>query len=157
MDVKGPRHGVKFTLRNFKGYPNLTLRNFKVVSILKIEKISRTCLTALTNRLIIVSMHFLFNGARVLQPAVLFLWRVRKPALRYLGTPFYFETISTTKVVKPWPVARRASSTRWASKTKSSSLTGRPWQALRTPTRTFSRLNGSVAPERLMMLSTATS
>jgi len=39
-------------------------------------------------------MLFLFNGARVFQPAALYSWRVRKPALRYLGTPFYFETIS---------------------------------------------------------------
>ena len=36
-------------------------------------------------------------------------------------------------------------------------LTGRPWHALRTPTKTFSRLNDSVAPLRLMMLSRATS
>ncbi|GEM_PF-885000 len=62
-------------------------------------------LVSITNRLIIVLTHFLFNGARVyppqaapeatrvFQPAVLFLWRVRKPALRYYGTPFYFETI----------------------------------------------------------------
>src|SRR5690606_31482207 len=30
----------------------------------------------------------------------------------------------------------------------SSSLTGRPWHALRTPLTIFSRLNGSVIPER---------
>src|SRR5699024_8316666 len=41
------------------------------------------------------------------------------------------------------------SSTRWASSARSSSLTGRPWHALRTPLTTFSRLNGSVAPDRL--------
>jgi len=27
-------------------------------------------------------------------PQYSILWRVRKPAFRYLGTPFYFETIS---------------------------------------------------------------
>jgi hypothetical protein len=59
-------------------------------------------------------MHFLFNGARVFQPAVLFLWRVRKPALRYLGAPFYFETISNPlsvlRLLNPdhWALARMA-------------------------------------------------
>ncbi len=48
------------------------------------------------------------------------------------------------------PLARTVSSTRWASSARSSSLTGRPWQALRTPTSTLSRLNGSLAPERLV-------
>jgi len=43
-----------------------------------------------TNRLVIVSMHFLFKGARVFQPAN---WRTGKSALRYLKAPFYFETI----------------------------------------------------------------
>ena len=47
------------------------------------------------------------------------------------------------------PAARMLSSTRWASRARSSSVTGRPWQALRTPTSTLARLNGSVAPERL--------
>ena len=46
-------------------------------------------------------------------------------------------------------LARTASSTRWPSRARSSSVTGRPWQALRTPASTLSRLNGSVAPERL--------
>ena len=55
-------------------------------------------LCALTNRLIIVSMHFLFNGARVFQPAIPFQWRVRKPALLYLETPFYFETIINSNI-----------------------------------------------------------
>ena len=36
-------------------------------------------------------------------------------------------------------------------------MTGRPWQALRTPTRTLARLNGSVAPERLTTLRLAVS
>ena len=55
------------------------------------------------------------------------------------------------------PDARTVSSTRWASRASSSSLTGRPWQALRTPARTFARLNGSVAPERLTTVRLAVS
>src|SRR5665647_1538182 len=47
------------------------------------------------------------------------------------------------------PCDLMSSSTRWASRARSSSLTGRPWQALRTPTRTLPRLNGSVTPLRL--------
>ena len=55
----------------------------------------------------------------------------------------------------PW--LRTVSSTRWASSARSSSVTGRPWQALRTPTRTLARLNGSVAPERLTTVRLAVS
>ncbi len=44
------------------------------------------------------------------------------------------------------PVARTASSTRWPSCARASSVTGRPWHALRTPLMTFVRLNGSVTP-----------
>ncbi|GGV28246.1 hypothetical protein GCM10010495_50500 [Kitasatospora herbaricolor] len=36
-------------------------------------------------------------------------------------------------------------------------MTGRPWQALRTPEMTFSRLNGSVTPLRLTTISAAVS
>ena len=43
------------------------------------------------NRLVIVSMHFFFKGARVFQPAP---WRTGKSALRYLKAPFYFKTFS---------------------------------------------------------------
>src|SRR5699024_11218414 len=39
------------------------------------------------------------------------------------------------------------SSTRWASMASWSSLTGRPWQALRTPEITFARLKGSLTPD----------
>ncbi|GAA2864630.1 hypothetical protein GCM10010523_26170 [Paenarthrobacter ilicis] len=42
------------------------------------------------------------------------------------------------------------SSTSWASMARSSSVTGRPWQAFRTPLMTFIRLKGSPTPERLM-------
>ena len=49
------------------------------------------------------------------------------------------------------------SSTRWARRARSSSVTGRPWQALRTPTSTLARLNGSVAPERLTTVRLAVS
>src|SRR5882757_9027067 len=55
------------------------------------------------------------------------------------------------------PVARIDSSTRWASWASASSSTGRPWQARLTPLMTFSRLNGSVTPERLTTASTASS
>ena len=55
------------------------------------------------------------------------------------------------------PLARTVSSTRWASSARSSSVTGRPWQALRTPASTLSRLNGSVAPERLVTVRLAVS
>ena len=41
---------------------------------------------------------------------------------------------------------RMVSSTRWASTARSSSLTGRPWHALRTPAMTLVRLNGSETP-----------
>ena len=47
------------------------------------------------------------------------------------------------------PVLRTISSTRWASRARSSSETGRPWHALRTPLTIFSRLNGSEAPDRV--------
>src|SRR5699024_3892182 len=47
------------------------------------------------------------------------------------------------------PLERMLSSTRWASIASWSSLTGRPWQALRTPEITLARLNGSLTPERL--------
>ena len=47
---------------------------------------------------------------------------------------------------------------RWcASSASSSSVTGRPWQALRTPATTLSRLNGSAAPERLTTVRLAVS
>ena len=46
------------------------------------------------------------------------------------------------------PPQRRVSSTRCASRARSSSDTGRPWHALRTPEITFWRLKGSTAPER---------
>ena len=36
-------------------------------------------------------------------------------------------------------------------------MTGRPWHALRTPDITFSRLNGSITPDRLMTLRLAVS
>ena len=36
-------------------------------------------------------------------------------------------------------------------------MTGRPWQALRTPARTLSRLNGSCTPERFTTASVAVS
>src|SRR5690242_15244489 len=49
------------------------------------------------------------------------------------------------------------SSTRWARRARSSSVTGRPWQALRTPARTLPRLNGSLAPERLVTVRLAVS
>lgn len=55
------------------------------------------------------------------------------------------------------PEARTASSTRWASSANWSSVTGRPWQALRTPATTLSRLNGSVTPDRLTTSSVAVS
>src|SRR3954447_20885613 len=48
------------------------------------------------------------------------------------------------------PAARTVSSTSWASSARSSSDTGRPWQALRTPLTILLRLNGSPAPERLI-------
>src|SRR5690625_4554215 len=47
------------------------------------------------------------------------------------------------------PAERTVSSTCWARSARSSSETGRPWQALRTPATTFSRLNGSMTPDRL--------
>jgi hypothetical protein len=55
------------------------------------------------------------------------------------------------------PVARMVSSTFCASSARSASLTGRPWQALRTPLMIFSRLNGSTIPLRLMTLRLAVS
>src|SRR5690625_1182556 len=48
------------------------------------------------------------------------------------------------------PNARIRSSTCWASIATSLSLTGRPWQALRTPAMTLSRLKGSTTPERFI-------
>ena len=59
--------------------------------------------------------------------------------------------------ISAWPVARRVSSTRCARRAKSSSETGRFWQAFRTPLMTFSRLKGSAAPLRLMIDRTAVS
>src|SRR3954470_13106791 len=55
------------------------------------------------------------------------------------------------------PVLRTASSTCWASWARASSSTGRPEQALRTPSITFARLNGSVVPERLRTASAVVS
>src|SRR4051794_21261336 len=51
------------------------------------------------------------------------------------------------------PVARTASSTRWPSWASASSVTGRPWHALRTPLMTLVRLKGSVTPDRLTTIS----
>ncbi len=51
------------------------------------------------------------------------------------------------------PVARTASSTRWPSWASASSVTGRPWHALRTPLMTLVRLKGSVTPDRLITMS----
>jgi hypothetical protein len=71
--------------------------HFKTQGNLEVARVYLTRATsrnALTKRLIIVSMNFLFNGARVFLPAAFYLWRVRKPALRYFGTLYYFETIS---------------------------------------------------------------
>ena len=48
---------------------------------------------------------------------------------------------------------RSASSTSWPRQARSSSVTGRPLQALRTPAIALSRVNGSVAPERLSTVS----
>ncbi|BAS08503.1 hypothetical protein AHiyo4_19250 [Arthrobacter sp. Hiyo4] len=48
------------------------------------------------------------------------------------------------------PEARICSSTSWARSARSSSLTGRPWHALRTPLMTLLRLKGSPTPERLI-------
>src|SRR6201999_4138608 len=53
--------------------------------------------------------------------------------------------------------ARIDSSTRWASWASASSSTGRPWHALLTPLATFSRLNGSVTPDRFTTANTASS
>src|SRR5699024_5886278 len=47
------------------------------------------------------------------------------------------------------PLVRIVSSTRCASIASWSSLTGRPWQALRTPEITLARLKGSLTPDRL--------
>ena len=55
------------------------------------------------------------------------------------------------------PLARTASSTAWASSARSSSLTGRPWHALRTPLATLARLNGSVTPLRFTTVSVTVS
>jgi hypothetical protein len=55
------------------------------------------------------------------------------------------------------PVARIASSTRWPSLASESSLTGRPWQARRTPAMTLSREKGSVTPLRLLTMSSTVS
>ena len=46
------------------------------------------------------------------------------------------------------PSPRRVSSTCWPRQARSSSETGRPLQALRTPAIALSRVNGSVAPDR---------
>ena len=51
------------------------------------------------------------------------------------------------------PSLRSASSTVWPRQARSSSETGRPLQALRTPAIALSRVNGSVAPERLSTVS----
>ncbi|CAL2070719.1 exported protein of unknown function [Streptomyces murinus] len=51
------------------------------------------------------------------------------------------------------PVARTASSTRWPSWASASSVTGRPWHALRTPLMTLVRLKGSVTPDRFTTMS----
>lgn len=51
------------------------------------------------------------------------------------------------------PVARTASSTRWPSLARASSVTGLPWHALRTPEMTLVRLKGSVTPLRLTTIS----
>ncbi len=51
------------------------------------------------------------------------------------------------------PSRRRVSSTAWPRQASWSSVTGRPLQALRTPATAFSRVNGSVAPERLRTVS----
>src|SRR5262245_19672358 len=51
------------------------------------------------------------------------------------------------------PSLRRLSSTVWPRQARSSSETGRPLQAFRTPAIALSRLNGSVAPERLSTVS----
>src|SRR4051794_41815547 len=50
------------------------------------------------------------------------------------------------------PCDRMVSSTFWARRARSSSLTGRPWHAFRTPESTLARLNGSDAPDRLITL-----
>ncbi len=55
------------------------------------------------------------------------------------------------------PVARIGSSTRWASSARSSSPTGRPWHALRTPDTILDRLNGSDTPDRLTTVRLAVS
>ncbi|HCE44711.1 MAG TPA: hypothetical protein DET40_14310 [Lentisphaeria bacterium] len=51
---------------------------------MKMEKLGNSCVE-------VVKYAY---SRQVFQPAVPFQWRVRKPALLYLGTPFYFETIS---------------------------------------------------------------
>ena len=51
------------------------------------------------------------------------------------------------------PTPRRVSSTVWPSRARSSSETGRPLQALRTPEMAFSRVNGSEVPLRLITVS----
>jgi hypothetical protein len=51
-----------------------------------------------------------------------------------------------------WPLHRSASSTSWPRRASWSSVTGRPLHALRTPLIALSRLNGSVAPERLLTI-----
>ena len=51
------------------------------------------------------------------------------------------------------PTLRRLSSTLCPRRARSSSVTGRPLQALRTPAIAFSRVNGSEVPLRLITLS----
>ncbi len=55
------------------------------------------------------------------------------------------------------PCDRIVSSTFCARTARSSSVTGRPWQAFRTPRSTLLRLNGSLAPDRLTTLRLALS
>ena len=57
---------------------------------------------------------------------------------------------TSSEVTSARPRERRSSSTFCPSSFRSSSLTGRPWQALRTPEITLSLLNGSTPPERLV-------
>ena len=54
---------------------------------------------------------------------------------------------------RPAPEPRSASSTCWPRQARSSSVTGRPLQALRTPAIALSRLNASVAPDRFTTVS----
>src|SRR5450756_473024 len=55
----------------------------------------------------------------------------------------------SSALISAWPHALNESSTCWPSRARSSSVTGRPLQAFRTPAMTLSRAKGSTTPERL--------